>query len=75
MPIYTAGRTVKMNWEDLLLKLTGVDPRVCPVCGKGKMVIREIINSNRRDFVKTLISLNRLNKFLTFYGKLLIESP
>ena len=25
------------SWEELLLKLTGVDPRVCPCCGEGKM--------------------------------------
>ena len=26
------------SWEELLLKLTGVDPRVCPCSGEGKMV-------------------------------------
>ena len=25
------------TWEELFLRLTGVDPRVCPACGKGTM--------------------------------------
>jgi hypothetical protein len=33
----------KESWEDLLTRLTGVDPRVCPFCGQGKMVLREIL--------------------------------
>ena len=28
------------SWEELLLRLTGVDPTICPNCGKGKMVRR-----------------------------------
>ena len=31
----------KETWEDLLLRLTGVDPRICPTCGKGRLVLRE----------------------------------
>lgn len=31
------------NWEDWLCELTGIDPRVCPKCGKGRMVTREIL--------------------------------
>ena len=31
----------KKTWEDLLLRLTGVDPRICPTCGKGRLVLRE----------------------------------
>jgi hypothetical protein len=31
----------KETWEDLLLRLTGIDPRVCPTCGKGRLVLRE----------------------------------
>jgi hypothetical protein len=31
----------KETWEDLLTRLTGIDPRVCPFCGKGKMILRE----------------------------------
>jgi hypothetical protein len=28
----------KESWEELLFRLTGKDPRVCPCCGKGRMV-------------------------------------
>jgi hypothetical protein len=31
------------TWEDLLLRLTGVDPRVCPSCGIGRMVFKEML--------------------------------
>lgn len=31
----------KESWEDLLLRLTGIDPRICPTCGKGRLVLRE----------------------------------
>jgi hypothetical protein len=31
-------------WQDLLTRITGVDPRVCPYCGKGKMVLKEILD-------------------------------
>jgi hypothetical protein len=34
----------KEGWEDLLLRLTGIDLRICPQCGKGKMVLKEILN-------------------------------
>jgi hypothetical protein len=37
--------TVKnLSWQDLFLKLTGIDLRICPVCGNGKMITQEIIN-------------------------------
>jgi len=26
----------KESWEDLLSRITGIDPRVCPFCGQGK---------------------------------------
>ena len=29
-----------LSWQELLLTLTGVDPRVCPVCRKGRMQSR-----------------------------------
>ena len=29
------------SWEDLLLRLTGIDPRICPTYGKGRLVLRE----------------------------------
>ncbi len=31
------------SWEELLLRLTGVDPTICSDCGKGKMVRRRIV--------------------------------
>lgn len=33
----------KETWEELLERLTGTDPRVCPVCGKGRMQIKETL--------------------------------
>jgi hypothetical protein len=30
------------SWQDLLARVTGIDPRVCPYCGKGRMIQREI---------------------------------
>jgi hypothetical protein len=33
----------KETWEDLLTRITGIDPRVCPLCGKGKWVLRETL--------------------------------
>ena len=31
----------KESWEELLLRITGIDLKVCPHCGKGNMVLRE----------------------------------
>jgi hypothetical protein len=31
------------TWEDLFLKLTGIDLRMCPCCKKGGMVRKEIL--------------------------------
>jgi hypothetical protein len=31
------------SWEELILRLTGVDPTICTNCGKGKMVRRRIV--------------------------------
>lgn len=31
------------NWQDLLLRLTGIDVRICPECGKGRMRLKETI--------------------------------
>ncbi len=33
----------KESWQDLLTRITGIDPRVCPYCGKGKMIQRELL--------------------------------
>jgi hypothetical protein len=31
------------SWQDLMRRLTGRDPRICPTCGQGTMVTREIL--------------------------------
>ena len=31
------------SWQDLLTRITGIDPRVCPYCGKGKMIQKETL--------------------------------
>lgn len=31
------------RWEEILFELTGIDMRVCPVCGNGRMVTKEIV--------------------------------
>jgi Putative transposase/Transposase zinc-binding domain len=33
----------KETWEDLFTRITGIDPRICPHCGKGKMILKEIL--------------------------------
>jgi hypothetical protein len=33
----------KESWQDLLTRITGIDPRVCPYCGKGEMIQRDIL--------------------------------
>jgi hypothetical protein len=33
----------KETWQDLLTRITGMDPRICPHCGKGKMIQKEIL--------------------------------
>jgi len=33
----------RLSWQDLLLRVTGIDPRICPQCGKGKMVLQEAL--------------------------------
>lgn len=34
----------KEGWEDFLTRITGIDPRVCPHCGRGKLVLKEVLN-------------------------------
>ena len=34
----------KESWQDLLARITGIDPRICPCCGKGKMVLKEVLH-------------------------------
>ena len=40
------GNTEKYRepWQDLLTRITGTDPRICPYCGKGKMVLKKVLN-------------------------------
>ena len=35
------------SWEDLLYRSTGVDPRICPYCGKGRMIKKEELQPRR----------------------------
>jgi hypothetical protein len=40
----------KESWEDLLLRVAGIDPRVCPYCKKGKMIRKEkLLPGRERD--------------------------
>lgn len=34
----------KESWQELLQRITGHDPRICPFCGKGKMVLKEVLD-------------------------------
>lgn len=31
------------SWEDLFERVTGINPRICPHCGKGDMVFKELL--------------------------------
>lgn len=33
----------KPSWEELVFELTGKDPRLCPKCGKGRMVTKDLL--------------------------------
>ncbi|MBE7446090.1 MAG: transposase [Planctomycetia bacterium] len=35
--------TAPESWEELFARLTGIDPRICPCCGKGRMVRMETL--------------------------------
>ena len=41
-----------ISWEDLLLKLTGEDPRICPGCKKGLMVRKGDLQPIRNPLVR-----------------------
>ena len=32
----------KASWQDMLARICGIDPRICPYRAKGKMVLREV---------------------------------
>lgn len=31
------------SWQDLLTGITGIDPRICPHCGKGEMRLKQLL--------------------------------
>ncbi|MCL6591984.1 MAG: transposase [Firmicutes bacterium] len=64
-----------IGWQDLFLSITGIDFRICLVCGKGKMKTQEILNPIEKSFLKRLMLLNRFVCFLTYHGNFAIESP
>ncbi|MDY6988941.1 MAG: IS91 family transposase [Thermodesulfobacteriota bacterium] len=33
----------RASWQELFFSVTGIDPTVCPHCGKGKMVLAEVL--------------------------------
>lgn len=39
----TFAEKVKKTWQEFLLDLTGIDPMICPNCGKGRMINIKII--------------------------------
>lgn len=41
------------SWEEMLLRLTGVDPTICPNCGKGRMVRRRILRYGAASYAAT----------------------
>jgi hypothetical protein len=34
------------SWQELLFRITGRDPRICPYCGKGTMVVKEVLSAS-----------------------------
>jgi hypothetical protein len=35
--------TTKPTWQDLMIRLTGVDPSLCQVCGQGRLITKEVL--------------------------------
>jgi hypothetical protein len=48
LPGKESEQVPKEAWQDILTRITGIDPRVCPHCGKGKMIHREILSALRQ---------------------------
>lgn len=48
----------KISWQELLVKLTGKDPRICPCCNIGRLIRKEILSPIKgRDMkIKKLIA-------------------
>ncbi len=42
------GDEEELSWQELLFKLTGVDPTLCPHCGKGKLILRRVLEPAER---------------------------
>lgn len=63
-----------LSWEELLFKLTGLNPGTCPNCQKGKMITCELLQTGKDPPNRWRI-INRFNALLSFSGKLSIESP
>ena len=34
----------KLGWQELLYRVTGIDPGICTRCGKGKMVVMGVVS-------------------------------
>lgn len=34
----------KPSWQEMLIRIAGIDPRICPYCRKGQMVLKEILS-------------------------------
>ena len=47
------GLSREESWEELLFRLTGKDPRICPCCGKGRMVRKGKLLFERQSIIKT----------------------
>ncbi|MCP4256230.1 MAG: IS91 family transposase, partial [Planctomycetes bacterium] len=43
----------KESWEELLFRLTGKDPWICPCCGKGRMARKGKLLLERQSVIKT----------------------
>ena len=50
-------KATDLTWQELLLKITGIDPRICPVCGEGKLILVETINPTNHAPPKSLNSV------------------
>lgn len=36
-------RQIQLSWKELLLKVKGIDVRICPICCQGKMICKELL--------------------------------
>ena len=44
----TGGDEEELSWQELVFKLTGVDPTLCPHCGKGKLILCQVLDPAER---------------------------